>query len=141
MPAKSPSASTTNAAEDVDFLNIIGNLKSIESNIEEVNVSSALDDGLVDVYRTLPLPFVATMQPRPPLRNFIIAPISLSITTFLTIIRWSKFHAECKGTFRTLLKNVLQFISKHSYLKLVEAIVFVILFGLMILPNTIFQLI
>lgn len=69
MPVISPSAPTANAAEDVDLLNIIGNLKSSESSIEEVNVSSPLDDGLDNVYRTLPLPSVATMQPLPPLPN------------------------------------------------------------------------
>lgn len=68
-PVKSPSASTTNAAEDVDLLNIIGDLKSSESSFEEVNVSSPLDDGLDNVYRTLSLPSVATMQPLPPVPN------------------------------------------------------------------------
>lgn len=69
MPGISPSASTTNAAEYVDLHNIIGNLKSSESSIEEVNVSSPLDDGLDNIHRTLPLPSVATMQPLSPLPN------------------------------------------------------------------------
>lgn len=80
MPVISPSASTTNAA---DLLNIIGNLKSSESSIEKVNVSSPLDDGLDIVYRTLPLPSVATMQPLPPLPNLYhcsILTINYSIT-------------------------------------------------------------
>lgn len=64
MPVKSPSASTTNADKDVDLLNIIGSINSSESSVQGVNVSS-----LDNVYRTLPLPSVATIQPLPPLPN------------------------------------------------------------------------
>lgn len=112
MPVKSPSASTTNADEDVDLLNIIGSINSSESSVQGVNVSSPVWTMFIALCLFLLLPLCSLFLHY---LIFIIAPISLSTTALLTSINWSKFHAEWKGTFRTVL-NLFYYLFQNIHI-------------------------
>ena len=76
--------STSTANEYADLFNIIENINSHETSVEEISMLNLLDHGLESIYLTLCLPSAARVQSIPPLPCLYNCNNLTSTTSLLT---------------------------------------------------------